>query len=147
MKFVAGFVDIFINVFSVRSRNSALFRKIPFFLKDGKQFRFRNAYLFSTPGETGKVRVADSRPILDNLALGGVPEDVRGNLAKALANLDYTVLRVELKRDYADDSNSSLGLVLQGSATSGKTTVPVNLNVTFRGDFEQLVNAGMKLRR
>ena len=121
--------------------------KIPFFLKDGKQFRFRNAYLFSTPGETGKVRVADSRPILDNLALGGVPEDVRGNLAKALANLDYTVLRVELKRDYADDSNSSLGLVLQGSATSGKTTVPVNLNVTFRGDFEQLVNAGMKLRR
>ena len=120
--------------------------KFPFFLKNGSELRLRDAYLFSTPGETGNVRVLDASPILDNLALGGVPDDDRANLAKALANLDYTVLRVMLHRD-EDGDGSSLSLMLKGSATSGKTTVPVNLNVTFRGDIDQLIDTGMKFRR
>jgi hypothetical protein len=120
--------------------------KLPFFLKDGRELRFRNAYLFSTPGETGNVRIADASPILNNLALGGVPEDTRDNLAKALGNLDYTVLRVVLRRD-EDGSGSSLSLMLKGTATSGKTTVPVNLDVTFRGDLDQLIDTGMKFTR
>jgi len=120
--------------------------KMPFFLKDGRELRFRDAYLFSTPGETGRVRVADPGPILDNLAIGGVPKDTRDNLAKALGNLDYTVLRVVLRRG-DEVGNSSLSLMLRGSATSGKTTVPVNLDVTFRGDLDQLVDTGMKFTR
>ena len=120
--------------------------KMPFFLKDGRELRFRDAYLFSTPGETGNVRIADASPILDNLALGGVPEDTRANLAKALCNLDYTVLRVVLRRD-VDGGDSSLSLMLRGSATSGETTVPVNLDVTFRGDLDQLLDTGMKFTR
>ena len=120
--------------------------KLPFHLKDGKELRLRNAYLFSTPGETGKVRLTDSTPILDNLALGGVNEDVRDNLAKALANLDYTVLRLQLRRgDNRDDA--SLALKLEGSATHGRTTVPVNIDVTFRGDLDQIINTGIKLKR
>ena len=119
--------------------------KIPFFLKDGRELRFRDAYLFSTPGETGRVHVADPGPILDNLALGGVPEDTRDNLAKALGNLDYTVLRVVMRR--GEEGASSLSLMLRGSATCGKTTVPVNLDVTFRGDLDQLVDTGMKFTR
>lgn len=119
--------------------------KIPFFLKDGRELRFRDAYLFSTPGETGSVHVADPGPILENLALGGVPEDTRANLAKALGNLDYTVLRVMLHR--GEGGASSLSLMLRGSASSGNTTVPVTLDVTFRGDLDQLVDTGMKFTR
>ena len=120
--------------------------KLPFYLKDGKELRLRNAYLFSTPGETGKLRVADARPMLENLAMGGVPEDVRGNLSKALANLDYKVLKVQLRRGETSE-DSSLELKLEGSASQSGTTVPVNLNVTFRGDLDQLVNTGMKFSR
>ena len=119
--------------------------KMPFFLKDGRELRFRDAYLFSTPGETGRVRVADPGPILDNLALGGVPEDARENLAKALGNLNYTVLRVVLRR--GKEGGSSLSLMLRGSANSGNTAVPVNLDVTFRGDLDQLIDTGMKFTR
>ena len=120
--------------------------KFPFFLRNSRELRMRNAYLFSTPGETGKVRIYDSRPILDNLALGGVPEDVRSNLSKALADLDYNVLKVQLTR--GDDGESdALTIKLEGSATHGKTTVPVNLDVTFRGDLDQIINTGLKLRR
>lgn len=120
--------------------------KLPFYLRDGKELRIRNAYLFSTPGEKGKVRIDNANPILDNLAYGGVSEDVRGNLAKALANLDYTVLKVMLRRSEGNDS-SALSLKLEGTATHGRTTVPVNLDVTFRGDLDQIINTGIKLKR
>ena len=120
--------------------------KLPFYLKDGKTLRFKDAYLFSTPGEPGKVRIADATPILDNLALGGVTEDARDNLSKALANLDYTVLKVQLRRGEGN-GDSSLSLKLEGSATHGKTTVPVNINVTFRGDQDLLIDTGMKIKR
>ena len=118
--------------------------KLPFFLKDGRTLSFKDAYLFSTPGETGTVRVADAAPILDCLALGGLDADTRGNLAKALANLDYSVLKVELKRGEVG-AESSLGLCIEGNSTCGNTTVPVKLDVTFHGNLEQLVNTGMKL--
>ena len=79
-------------------------------------------------------------------ALAGVPEAERENLSKVLADLDYNVLKVELKRG-KDGEDSSLGLKIEGSATRGNTTVPVNLDVTFHGDLDQLINTGMKLRR
>ena len=120
--------------------------KLPFFLKDGKTIRFKDAHLFSTPGETGNMRIVDAQPILENLALAGVPEPERANLSKVLADLEYSVLKVELKRG-KDGEDSSLGFKIEGSATRGNTTVPVNLDVTFRGDIDQLINTGMKLRR
>jgi len=120
--------------------------KLPFFLKDGKTIRFKDAHLFSTPGETGYMRIVDAQPILENLALAGVPEPERANLSKVLADLEYSVLKVELKRG-KDGEDSSLGFKIEGSATRGNTTVPVNLDVTFRGDIDQLINTGMKLRR
>jgi len=119
--------------------------KLPFFLKDGKEIHFRNAYLFSTPGETGKVMVSDAGPILDNLEAGGLPKSERDNLARVLANLDYSVLRVELERE--EDGGLSLALKLEGTASEGSTTVPVNLNVTFRGDLDKLIKTGMDISR
>ena len=120
--------------------------KLPFFLKDGKTLRIKDAYLFSTPGETGSLRITDAKPILDNLEQGGVDKATRDNLEKVLANLDYNILKVELKHG-KDGEDSSLGLKIEGSATHGNTTVPVNLGVTFHGDLDQLINTGMKLRR
>ena len=120
--------------------------KLPVFLKDGKTLRIKDAYLFSTPGETGNLRITDAKPILDNLAQGGVDKATRDNLEKVLANLDYNVLKVELRRG-KDGEDSSLGLKIEGTATHGATTVPVNLDVTFHGDIDQLVDTGMKLSK
>ena len=120
--------------------------KLPFHLRDGKRLHIRNAYLFSKPGDTGTVRITDASPILDNLAMAGVPQSDRDNLAKALANLDYSVMKVELVHGGAGEA-SALPLMIEGTATSGKTTVPVKLNVTFHGDFDQLVNMGLNISR
>ena len=120
--------------------------KLPFFLKDGRKLHFRDAYLFSTPGEVGKVMISDAKPLLDNLSAAGVSSDDCDNLAKALANLDYRVLRIELRKE-EDGEGFAVPLRLEGTSTHGNTTVPVDINVTFRGDLDKLVNTGMGLSR
>lgn len=119
--------------------------KMPLFLKNGNELRLKNAYLYSTPGEKGHIRVRDASPILDNLAMGGVDEQTRTNLEKALANLLYSVLKLDLRREA--DGTMALGLKIEGEAMSGKTTVPVSFQVTFRGDFEQLINTGIRIKQ
>ena len=86
------------------------------------------------------------RSILDNLGAAGVPKAELDNLEKALADLDYSMLRVQLSRG-EEGADSALALLLEGTATSGGTTVPVNLNVTFHGDLDKLVNTGIDLSR
>lgn len=117
--------------------------KLPLFLKNGEELRLKNAYLYSTPGETGSIRVTDPAPILDNLAMSGVDAATCENLGKALADLLYSVLKIELKRDA--DGSLALGLKIEGTATHGKTTVPVSFSVTFHGDLEQLINTSLRL--
>ncbi|MBQ1345072.1 MAG: hypothetical protein IIY62_01795, partial [Kiritimatiellae bacterium] len=83
-------------------------------------------------------------PILDNLAMGGVGQEARDNLAKALKDLTYTALNIQLRREETGTTHA-LSFKLQGSATSGRTTVPVSFAVTLRGDLEQLINTGIIL--
>ncbi len=141
----AGAVLSYVSAFHGQA-SGRLYGKLPFFLKNGKELHISNAYLFSKPGETGVVRVSDARPIMNNLALGGVSADVQSNLSKALANLDYDILKIELTRG-EDGEDSALAVKLEGSATHGETTVPVKLDVTFHGDIDQLVNTGIDLSR
>ena len=92
------------------------------------------------------MRITNAQPILDNLAVAGVPDAERDNLSKALANLDYKVLKVELKRG-EDGEDSALAFKIEGTSTYGKTTVPVKLDVTFHADLDLLVNTGMTISR
>ncbi|MBQ6137995.1 MAG: YdbH domain-containing protein [Kiritimatiellae bacterium] len=119
--------------------------KLPFRLKDGRRLRLGEAYLFSPPGEGGKLRIDDARPMVEHLAMAGLDEASRKNLAEALADLDYSVLRVEYSP--GEDDEGALSVRLEGSATRKGRTVPVNIRVTTRGDLERLLNAGIGLSR
>lgn len=116
--------------------------KLPLQLKDGRQLKLRSAYLHSVPGDAGNLRVFDPKPVVENLAMGGVPEDVRNNVSKAIANLDYTVLKLSLNPE--EDGGMALTVRLEGTATHGGTTVPVSFSVVFHGDIEQLINTGLR---
>ena len=120
--------------------------KMSFFLRDGKTLRLRDAFLFSNPGDVGTVRIYDGKALVGNLAMGGLPADECRNLATAIANLDYSVLRLRLKKDKAA-GGSALSLKIKGTATHEGITVPVNLDVTLRGDIDQLIDTGMKIKR
>lgn len=120
-----------------------LYGKIPVHLQNGEKLRLKNAYLHSTPGDTGNLKVFDPKPVVDNLALGGVPDATRENVAKALADLTYSVLRLSLRPEDNNDG-MALSIKLAGSATHNGVTVPVSFEVTFHGDIEQLLNTGLK---
>ena len=122
-----------------------LYGKIPLQLRDGERLQLRNAYLHSAPGETGSLKVYDPQPVVESLALGGVPEATRANVAKALADLSYTVLKIGLQPE--EDGGLALTVKLAGSATHRNVTVPVTFEVTFHGDIEQLINTGLKTSR
>ena len=118
--------------------------KIKLFVREGgKALRLSDAFLYSTPGEVGKLRMEDASPVTDNLALAGLDEATRANVAKALANLDYSALRLNLRR--GEDRKATLSVALNGVATRGGTTVPVDLTLNFSGELEQLLNLGLGL--
>ena len=119
--------------------------KLPLRLVGGREIVFGDAYLHSIPGETGTLRISDAAPILDNLALAGVPAADRANLAKAMRNLTYSALNLSLAKE--DGDGHALGFKLEGTATDGGKTVPVSLAVTLHGKLQELVNTGLRAKR
>ena len=116
--------------------------KVKLFVREGgKAVRLSDAFLYSTPGETGKLKLADPTSVTDNLALAGLDEATRGNVADALTDLDYSVLRLNLKR--GEDRSATLSTTLRGTATRGDLSVPVDITLNFNGDLEQLINTGL----
>lgn len=103
--------------------------------------RFRDAYLYSIPGEQGSLRVTDSAELLTTVTDTCLGEEDRRNLERALSRLDYSALKVRL--DKASREDSTLRFSIDGSAESGETRVPVKLDITCRGSIEQLINTGL----
>ena len=116
--------------------------KLPLSVRGGTKVRLRDAFLYSTPGETGNLKMWDSSLITDQLRLGGVPEETCGNLENALSNLDYTTLKLKFANEA--DGDALLTMKLAGTATRGQLTVPVDITVNFRGAIEQILNLGLK---
>lgn len=120
--------------------------KIRLFLREaGKAVRLREAFLYSAPGETGKIRMSNPEEVTDNLALAGLDEDSRSNIANALTDMDYTVLKLDLKRK-PGEKTAAFGIKLEGTATRGDVSVPVVLNLTLHGDIEQIINTTLQIK-
>ena len=116
--------------------------KVRLFVREGgKAIRLSDAFLYSTPGEIGKLKMAEPKTVTDNLAMAGIDPSTQDNVANALTDLDYSVLRFDLKR--LEGKNATLGVRIEGSATRGELTVPVNLNLNINGELEQIINTGL----
>ena len=107
----------------------------------GKAVRMSDAFLYSTPGEGGKIRMENPEAVTDGLALVGIDDATRNNVNNALTDLDYSVLKMNLKR--LSGRNATLTVHVDGSATRNGTTVPVDLTVNVSGELEQLINTGL----
>lgn len=112
-----------------------------FVREGGRALRLSDAYLYSTPGETGKLRVLDKEALADNLAYAGLDDATRQNIAEAMTDLDYKILRMDLRR--LEDNVARLTVRIGGTATRGSTSVPVDVTVNLNGELEQLINTGL----
>lgn len=127
------------------SATGRLYGKLPLVVTNGRSVRLGNAYLHTKPGESGTIRMTDAAPVLDNLSVAGVSEETRANLARALENLDYKVLKIGFKRGTELD-DALLEIQIEGSSTCRGTTVPVSFSVNIHGDMEQLINTGLRAK-
>lgn len=124
------------------SATGRLHGKLPIMLRQGERISLGDGYLYSVPGETGTLRIEEAAPLLENLAASGVSPSDCENLSKAFRSLSYTALKLDLRKD--EDGTHALNFKLEGSATEGKKTVPVSLDVTLHGEIEKLINVGLK---
>ena len=116
--------------------------KVRLFVREGgKAVRLSDAFLYCTPGETGKLKLRNAAAVTDSLALAGLDEAARNNVADALTDLDYSVLRLDLTRNR--DKTATLSTTVRGTATRGKVSAPVDITLNFNGELEQIINTGL----
>ncbi len=120
----------------------SLYGKMPLWIEKGGEVRLGEAFLYSPPGETGNISLANPDVVTDLLATAGVPQITCKNLNTALRNLDYSVLRFDLKSPRKEDGK--LYLRLQGESPAGKVKTPVNLNINISGPIERMLNLSIK---
>lgn len=103
------------------------------------------AYLYNTPGDTGRLQMDQADLVLNAMAMGGTSAADCDNTRKCLGNMTYTAIALELIPEDEERSSHLLRLHLGGSASVGKTTVPVNMTLNTRGPLETLLNFSTQL--
>ena len=116
--------------------------KLPLAVRGGKQVRLRDAFLYSPPGQVGRLELEEAHVLVDKLRETGLPDETCASLEKALGNLDYEVLRLDLTQNR--DGQGLLAVRLDGSASEGKKKTPVNLRLNFNGQLEEMINVGLQ---
>lgn len=124
------------------SGSGTLHGKLPVSIYRGNKLKLHNAYLFSKPGVTGKLKLTDTKLLQEALLSSGIPEQTCSDLGVALSDLDYSVIRMELID--SGRAEQSLHLQIEGSSYQKKSTIPVGLNVNIHGGIESLLNIGLR---
>lgn len=127
----------------VRGKASGrLYGKVPISLREGHQIRLRNAFLYSPPGQIGRIEIEDASLLTENLLAAGVPEQTCLDLERALHSLDYTAARMELSQN-RDTGLGRLSIALEGSSKDGPAEIPVKLELNFNGELQDMLNIGI----
>jgi len=131
------------HVRDFRGRASGrLHGKVKLFAREGgKSLRFSDAFLYSTPGEIGKLQLPNAERMAETLEMAGIAASERQNIANVMADVDYSVLKLNLKR--GEGKTATLSTRVVGTATRGQVTVPVDVTINLRGEIEQLLNLGL----
>ena len=140
-------VEKFLTMFPQLAGTTAtgrLYGRIPLYIfQNGSEIRLRDSFLYTPPGDVGKICVGDSGRVAEMLASGGLPQEVAANLGKALRNLDYDVLRFDLRQSQGG-GDGKLVIRLNGESREGKTVTPVDVNISLNGALEKILNFALK---
>ncbi len=108
---------------------------------DNGQVRLSTGFLYSLPGQGGVLKLDDSAPMASLLNRAGIRGDMQQPLAKALSDMDFSAIRMELEPK--TDGDAVLRLKLDGKSNYTEWPAPVALNLNLHGPLEQLVNVGL----
>lgn len=122
-----------------------LYGRLPVFILGGGQtFRFGGGFLYAPPGDIGRISIEDEAQVRELLGSSGLPADVSRELASALRNLEYDILRFDLSRGAARDADGKLAIRVRGESRVGKTVTPVDVNISVNGALERALNLAVR---
>ena len=140
-------VEKFLTMFPQLAGTSAtgrLYGRLPLHvMPDGLGIRLSDSFLYTPPGDEGQIRIDDASRVEEMLTSTGLPSDVAANLGKALHNLDYDVLRFDLRQPRGG-GDGKLTIRLRGKARDGKIVTPVDVNISLNGALEKVLNYALK---
>lgn len=116
--------------------------RLPLSITKEGEFRLRDGFIYSPPGETGNISIKNPEYIISTLSSAGLPTPVCENFGKALQNLNYDILRFDLSQPR--HANGRMQVRLKGESPSGKVSTPVDLNININGPIEELLNLAVK---
>ena len=140
-------VEKFLTMFPQLAGTTAtgrLYGRIPLYIfQNGSEIRLRDSFLYTPPGDIGKICVGDAARVEEMLVSGGLPREVASNLGKALRNLDYSVLRMDLQQPRGG-GDGKLVIRLKGESREGRTVTPVDVNISLNGALEKILNYALR---
>ncbi len=121
-----------------------LYGRLPLRIRQGR-VQLSDGFLYALPGERGNLKLRDTRFLQDYFERAGLSSTMRRNLADALADLDYDVLRVDLSTTAAREGK--LIMKLAGQAAGNRGLPPVDLDIRVNGPLEALLNLGLQVNK
>jgi hypothetical protein len=124
--------------------DGVLYGRVPVGIDRGR-VKLSPGFLYSLPGQGGKIVLDDSRQMLGLLEQAGIRGDVQEPLSKALSDMDLSAIKMDLApREAGDDT---LSIRLTGQSNYQKWPAPVDLSLNLNGPIEQLLNIGLDMSR
>lgn len=115
---------------------------------DKGQVKLSTGFLYSLPGQGGKLRLDDHRQMLSLLDKSGIKGTVQVPLSKALSDMDFNTFKMELEpKPDGDGTEGTLRLKMVGRSNDKDWPAPVDLNLNLHGPLEELLNIGIGVSR
>lgn len=112
---------------------------------DGSRVKLSTGYLYSLPGQGGVLRLEDPAQMMSLLGRAGIMGDVQQPLSKALSDMDFSTIRMELEPKAEGDA--VFRIKLDGKSNFKEWPAPVALNLNLHGPLEELLNLGLSVSR
>jgi len=112
---------------------------------DHKHVKLSTGFLYSLPGQGGKLRLDDPASMRAMLEQAGIAGEIQQPLSKALSDMDFSAIRMEL--DPKTDGEAVLRMKLNGKSNFKEWPAPVDLNLNLHGPLERLLNLGLDMSR
>ena len=121
-----------------------LYGRFPVGIEKGR-VKLSTGFLYSLPGQGGKLRLDDNTSMQSLLTRAGITGDVQLPLSKALSDVDFTTFKMELEPKA--DGGGTLRIKMVGKSNDKEWPAPVDLKLNLHGPLEELLNMGISLSR